>query len=138
MGFSSILGGVQSFFTTLAGAGQAAQKAVPALSANVTFGEILTGVNVARTLPWAEITAAVDAQFRDPLKDAVAVEEIAAAVAAAIPAAATVAVSVEDVAKIVVLLCRLGIITGGDGKAPPPTAVPDAYGSPHGPPAPFI
>lgn len=139
MSWTDLLGRAAGLFKTLAGVGSEAETIAPAIGKSVTFVQIMDGLDVARALPWADIAAAANAQFRDPLKDAVAVEEIAQAVANTIPAAATPAVTVEDIASAIVVLCQLGVITwSGDGKAPPRTAIPDAPGTPHAPPAPFI
>lgn len=92
----------------------------PGLKTSVTLNEILTGVEIANGLPWADIQAAVKTSFRDPELDAVAVEDIAADLAQ-IPAIATIAVPVEDIAQLIILLCKLGVIK----EATPPQDGPD-------------
>jgi hypothetical protein len=130
MNWSGLLAGAAKIFGSLANAGTAAEKVAPVLSKSVTYGQILSGLSVAQGLPWVDIAAAAQAQFRDPMKDAVAVEEIAAAVAVAIPPAASIAVTVEDIAKLIELLCALGIITTAPPSAPPKDGINPATGAP--------
>jgi len=86
---------------------------------NITLQSLITAIKVADSIPWPEIGKVIQQKFNDPEAVLVTVEDVASAIAPFVPAALTV----EEVAAVLLILYKLHVITVGQPNLDPNSGI---------------